>query len=200
MQRVGLITPLSNLTVEEEFQKYVKNTDLICQFFKLDYSTHKSENEKEFYEELASSIRILSGKLSFTEFKKIINMCTSLSIQINDKTFDSATLLKELIKKKKTNDMVFISPYSKEITNKIIEFLEIDPKVQYVELKRSIDYYQFGKESLRNIAKLNSAQILVSCTNIPTLDLICKEKCNIISINQAVIMYLNNLGKKGEKK
>jgi maleate cis-trans isomerase len=194
VQRIGIVIPFSNLAVEEEFKKYVQNPDLVYQIFKLDYSTHKSDDEDIFFGELAKSLKTLIEKLTFIEFNKIIMMCSSLNaIENKFNAVNSNVILKDFLVRKQAKDIFFISPYSHKVTDKISEALEINPVVQYVDLKHSIDYYQFGKRHLRNIAGQITNSILISCTNILTMDLIHIDKCNIISTNQAIIEYLNNL-------
>ena len=194
MQRVGIIIPFSNLTVEEEFQRYLKNPEVIYQFFKLDYLTHKSDNEKKFYTELTNSLKTLTNKLSFTEFQKLINMCSSLNVQIDNKIFDSNIIFKEFLQGQDIRNPLLVSPYSNSITDKIIENLKIDTVVESIDLKRSIDYYKFGKNGLRDIVSHHYPNtVLVCCTNIPTMDLIRKGGSNLLSMNQAVVKHLNNL-------
>jgi len=130
VQRVGIIIPFSNLTVEEEFQRYLKNPEVIYQFFKLDYLTHKSDNEKKFYTELTNSLKTLTNKLSFTEFQKLINMCSSLNVQIDNKIFDSNIIFKEFLQGQDIRNPLLVSPYSNSITDKIIENLKIDTVVE----------------------------------------------------------------------
>lgn len=193
MQRVAIIVPFSNLTVEEEFHRYINNPELVYQVFKLDYLTHKCDNEKFFYYELEGSLNELVGKLSFVDFDKIINLCSSLNATFDHKSIDSNVILKEHIRNTQSEITLFVSPYSTEVTKNITGFLELNSAVEYVFLEHSIDYYMFSNSSLKYLAKQNLGSLLISCTNIPTMDLIYNHRCNIISTNHAVINYLNKL-------
>lgn len=199
MQRVAIIVPFANSAVEYEFQRLVSNKNIIYQIFRIDYKTHQSDNDDQFYQELEHNLDRLLEKILVLNFDKIILMCSSLGAKTDNKKIISANkIASEYILKNKLNQkLILISPYSKNTTNQTINdfkgFGVIFNQVIIKSLFGALNYFNFGEE-LTNFCLLNNIknkEIFISCTNIPIVN--CINEINVLSTNYIVASFLNSL-------
>lgn len=197
MKKVGLLIPKTNLTVEYELQ-YLFNTkffdinDIAFYTSKLEYKTSYKENKEKFLKDLAMDSINKVKDLEYLKVDYITFFCTSSAIINSDKVIDNNPLvaLLEEAKKKEITKCMLITPYNDDIGNKIKEELEnnniVVCKNYNLDLLNTNEYFDFGKNKLKDFIldnyKKEYKNIIISCTNIPTLETI-KELENVLENN-----------------
>lgn len=197
MKKVGLLIPKTNLTVEYELQ-YLFNTkffdinDIAFYTSKLDYKTSYKENKEKFLKDLAMDSINKVKDLEYLKVDYITFFCTSSAIINSDIVIDNNPLvaLLEESKKKEITKCMLITPYNDDIGNSIKEELEnnniVVCKNYNLDLLNTNEYFDFGKNKLKDFIldnyKKEYKNIIISCTNIPTLETI-KELENVLENN-----------------
>ena len=200
MQRIAIIIPFSNMAVEYELQRKINNKNLFYQIFKIDYTTHQTEDEENFYNELKANLETLINKVEVLQFDKIILLCSSLNSKFNFEMLVSINdIVANFIKENNLNyKLVLLSPYSEKTTKETIKAFHnlgvYFKKVVKKELLGSINYFNFGNNIVQFIKEhnLENEKIFVSCTNIPVIDAQTELK-DIVSSNTILIDYLNSI-------
>lgn len=200
MQRIAIIIPFSNMAVEYELQRKIKNKNLFYQIFKIDYTTHQKEDEENFYNELKANLETLINKVEALQFDKIILLCSSLNSKFNFEMLESINdIVVNFIKENNLNyKLVLFSPYSEKTTKETLKaFHNLGVCFKSVinnELLGSINYFNFGNYIVQSIKEhnLENEKIFVSCTNIPVIDAQTELK-DIVSSNTILIDYLNSI-------
>ncbi len=201
MNRIGLLVPNTNLTVENELQllfneKFFDSNKETFYIYKLDNKTKYTENKIKFLNEIASNCDEKIKQMQYIGIDKIYSFCTSASIISNDKMLNNpADSIVEVAKCLKIYEAMLITPYDNEIGNEVKKFLERNKinilNMLNLNLLHSEEYFNFGKEKLAQVImkeyKKKYKNIIISCTNLPTIHLIKsledKLETKIISSN-----------------
>lgn len=205
MKKVGLLVPKTNLTVEYEIQYlYNKNffniNDIAFYISKLDYKTSYKEDKTIFLNDLAKDSKKKINDLKYIGVDYITFFCTSSSvlnsdISINNNPFNA---LLEDIKEKNIKKCLLITPYDDAIGANIKFELEKNGvfvcKNINLNLLNTEEYFDFGINKLKQFIMDNYKDeyenIIISCTNLPTLSIINELESifnnNVISSNSCL--------------
>lgn len=205
MKKVGLLIPKTNLTVEYELQYLFNNnffnTDEITFYIsKLDYKTSYKENKEKFLNDLANDSNNKIADLEYLNVDYISFFCTSSAIINSDIVIDNNPFnaLIEEAHKKGIKKCLLITPYDENIGKNIKNELEKNGievcKNININLISTSDYFEFGTTKLKKFIienyKDEYENIIISCTNLPTISLISelesRFKNNIISSNSCL--------------
>lgn len=205
MKKVGLLIPKTNLTVEYELQYLFNNnffnTDEITFYIsKLDYKTNYKENKEKFLNDLANDSNNKIADLEYLNVDYISFFCTSSAIINSDIVIDNNPFnaLIEEAHKKGIKKCLLITPYDENIGKNIKNELEKNGievcKNININLISTSDYFEFGTTKLKKFIienyKDEYENIIISCTNLPTISLISelesRFKNNIISSNSCL--------------
>lgn len=205
MKKVGLLIPKTNLTVEYELQYLFNNnffnTDEITFYIsKLDYKTNYKENKEKFLNDLANDSNNKIADLEYLNVDYISFFCTSSAIINSDIVIDNNPFnaLIEAAHKKGIKKCLLITPYDESIGKNIKNELEKNGievcKNININLISTSDYFEFGTTKLKKFIienyKDEYENIIISCTNLPTISLISelesRFKNNIISSNSCL--------------
>ena len=205
MKKVGLLIPKTNLTVEYELQylfnnNYFKNEEIVFYVSKLDYKTSYKVNKNKFLNDLAKDSRNKIFDLEYLKVDYICYFCTSSAVINSDIVIENNPFnaLVEEAKNKSIKKCLLITPYDETVGNNIK--LELEKKGIEVcknlniNLIDTCDYFEFGtnklEEYINDNYKKEYEDIIISCTNLPTLSFISrlesKYNNNIISSNSSL--------------
>lgn len=216
MKKIGLLIPKTNLTVEYELQYLFNERILNCNDYvfyvaKLDYKTSYKENKEQYLKDLAEDSKSKIEDLKYLGVDYVGYFCTSSAIVSNKLNIlnNPAQALIEESKLKNIKKCLLITPYNDELGGKVKDELENN----YIQVNRMInlnlintkDYFDFGKNKLEKFIidnyQSDDGDIVISCTNLPTLQLISdiEKKLNVkvISSNSTLfskIIRENSLG------
>ncbi len=216
MKKIGLLIPKTNLTVEHELQYLFNERILNCNDYvfyvaKLDYKTSYKENKEQYLKDLAEDSKSKIEDLKYLGVDYVGYFCTSSAIVSNNLNIlnNPAQALIEESKLKNIKKCLLITPYNDELGGKVKDELENN----YIQVNRMInlnlintkDYFDFGKNKLEKFIidnyQSDDGDIVISCTNLPTLQLISdiEKKLNVkvISSNSSLfskIIRENSLG------
>ncbi len=216
MKKIGLLIPKTNLTVEHELQYLFNKRILNCNDYvfyvaKLDYKTSYKENKEQYLKDLAEDSKSKIEDLKYLGVDYVGYFCTSSAIVSNNLNIlnNPAQALIEEAKLKNIKKCLLITPYNDELGGKVKDELENN----YIQVNRMInlnlintkDYFDFGKNKLEKFIidnyQSDDGDIVISCTNLPTLQLISdiEKKLNVkvISSNSSLfskIIRENSLG------
>ena len=216
MKKIGLLIPKTNLTVEHELQYLFNERILNCNDYvfyvaKLDYKTSYKENKEQYLKDLAEDSKSKIEDLKYLGVDYVGYFCTSSAIVSNKLNIlnNPAQALIEESKLKNIKKCLLITPYNDELGGKVKDELENN----YIQVNRMLnlnlintkDYFDFGKNKLEKFIidnyQSDDGDIVISCTNLPTLQLISdiEKKLNVkvISSNSSLfskIIRENSLG------
>ena len=205
MRKVGLLIPKTNLTVEYELQ-YLFNKgffnikDIVFYISKLNYKTSYKENKEKFLNDLAIDSQSKVDDLKYLDVDYISFFCTSSAIINSDIVIDNNPLnaLIEEAKQKNIKKCLLITPYNDLLGSTVKKELEINGinvcKSINLNLINTKDYFEFGTKKLKdfiiNNYKTEYKDIIISCTNLPTISIIeeleSRFNNNIISSNSCL--------------
>ena len=205
MRKIGLLIPKTNLTVEHELQYLFNKNILDCNDYifytaKLDYKTSYKENKEQYLKDLAEDSNNKIEDLKYLDVDYVGYFCTSSAIVSENLNISNnpAGALVEEAKLKNIKKCLLITPYNDELGSKVKKELEGN----YINVNRIInlnlintkDYFDFGKNKLEkfiiNNYQSDDGDIIISCTNLPTLHFINNVEKNlnvkIISSNSSL--------------
>ena len=205
MKKVGLLIPKTNLTVEYELQYLYNNhffniEDIAFYISKLDYKTSYKEDKTKFLNDLANDSNKKINDLEYIGVDYITFFCTSSSVLNSEITINNnpfTALLEEVIEKN-IKKCLLITPYDDVVgTNIKIELEKNDIfvcKNINLNLLNTTDYFDFGINKLKQFIidnyKEEFENIIISCTNLPTLSIINELESlfnnNVISSNSCL--------------
>lgn len=205
MKKVGLLIPKTNLTVEYELQYlfnkgYFDTKHIAFYISKLNYKTSYKENKEKFLNDLAIDSQSKVDDLKYLDVDYISFFCTSSAIVNSDIVIDNNPLnaLLEEAKQKNIKKCLLITPYNDLLGNAVKKELEINGinvcKSINLNLINTKDYFEFGTKKLKkfiiNNYKTEYKDIIISCTNLPTISIIQELESrfnnNIISSNSCL--------------
>lgn len=214
MRKVGLLIPKTNLTVEYElqylFNKNYFNTDKIIFYVsKLSYKTGYKKNKEKFLTELAKDEKNKIKDLKYLKLDEYAFFCTSSTLENKNLVhyLNPTISIVKISKKLNINSCLLITPYNEKIGKEMSTFLKnnnIDVKKEiHLNLLNTNEYFDFGINKLENLILNNYKDeyknVIVSCTNIPTLKVIYllknKLNANIISSNSTMFEMLKEEAK-----
>lgn len=211
MKKIGLLVPKTNLTVEYELQKLFNSNYFNCDkeifyIFKLDYKTNYKENKLKYLEEIGNDSINKIKDMEYIGVDKIYFFCTTSSIiksglVINNNPMKS---LINIARNKKIDKCLLITPYNNDLGLKVKQEL-IKENINVVKtfnlnLLHTYEYFEYGKNKLKNFIinnyKPEYENIIISCTNLPTISIIEElEKelnINIISSNSSLFEQIKS--------
>ncbi|MCI9585290.1 MAG: hypothetical protein HFH45_01480 [Bacilli bacterium] len=189
MKKIGLLIPKTNLTVEYELQylfskNFIKHDDYAFYVSKLNYKTNYKDDKVQFLKDLADDSYNKIKDLEYLGVDYIAYFCTSSALINSDKIISNnpAVSLIEEAKKNNISKCLLITPYNDVLGSKVQEELfNNDIKVLKsinLDLLNTKDYFDFGINKLEqfiiNNYKSDYENIIISCTNLPTLHFIDK--------------------------
>lgn len=210
MKKIGLLVPCTNLTVEYELQ-YLYNTNYFSidkySFYvsKLQYKTNYKKDKIKFLKDIANDEENKIKELEYLNVEYIASFCTSASIMNNKMLNNPADAIIKYAKLKNIDKCFLITPYDQIIGEKVEEFLnQNNIDVSYninLNLLHTQDYFDYGLNKLEDlimkIYKKEYGDIIISCTNLPTVHFISKVqdrlKCNVISSNSCMFEQIYEL-------
>ena len=219
MIRIGLLIPKTNLTVEYELQKLISNgyfniKSFVFYTFKLDYKINYKQNKIKYLEDIGKDSVNKIEDMKYVGIDKAYFFCTTSAVINSDIVVDNNPMnfLIEEAKNKKITKCLLITTYNEFLCKKIErELNESNIKVTRVinlNLLNTDEYFEFGIKKLKDFIiknyKKSDENIIISCTNLPTIsiidDLKIKLKTNIISSNSCMFEKIKNdvLGGKNE--
>lgn len=205
MKKVGLLVPKTNLTVEYELQYLYNNhffniDDIAFYISKLDYKTSYKEDKTKFLNDLAKDSNKKINDLEYIGVDYITFLCTSSSVLNSEITINNnpfTALLEEVIEKN-IKKCLLITPYNDVVGTNIKVELEKNGvfvcKNINLNLLNTTDYFDFGINKLKQFIidnyKEEYENIIISCTNLPTLSIIDELESlfnnNVISSNSCL--------------
>ncbi len=206
MKKIGLLIPKTNLTVEYELQYLYSSGELdideiVFYTAKLDYQTSYKKNKVQYLKEIAQDSYKKIPDLKYLGINYIAFFCTSSAI-IDDEIRSLINPIKTLIleaKKKNIQKCLLITPYNKNLGNKVKSELENNniavSKMINLNLLDTKEYFNFGtnhlKQFLEKKYRNKYGDIIISCTNLPTLKTIkeLEEKLNINVISSNSTLF-----------
>lgn len=204
MKKIGLLVPATNLTVEYELEYlYSKNIlihdEKICYVSKLNYTTSYKENKLEFLKQLAEDSIEKTKQLEYIGVDYIASFCTSASITSTIKMINNpADAIINEAKNRNIKKCMLLTPYDEKIGEKVKNILEENNikvnKMVNLNLLDTKEYFEFGRYKLEKFLidnyKTEYGDIIISCTNLPTIHFIDKLEAmfdiNILSSNYCV--------------
>ncbi len=211
MKKIGLMIPKTNLTVEYELQyllynHYFNNDDIVFYTTKLDYNTSYKENKEQYLKDIAEDSIKKIKDLEYLNVDYISFFCTSSAI-INSEIVIENNPSRALIESANRNQIkkcLLITPYNNALGDKVRKELEknniIVVRMLNLDLLNTTDYFNFGINNLEKYIidnfKKEDENIIVSCTNLPTLSVIknikSKYDIKIISSNSSLFEKIKN--------
>ena len=205
MKKVGLLIPKTNLTVEYELQYLYNNSffdtnKIVFYSSKLDYETNYKENKIKFLNDIAKDSNKKVKDLEYIGVDYIAFFCTTSAV-LNSKIIIDNNPFIALIdeaKEKNIKKCLLITPYDNSIGINIKDELEKNGisvcKNYNLNLLNTNDYFDFGINKLKQFILRNYKEeyenIIISCTNLPTLSIIRELEIllnnNIISSNSSL--------------
>lgn len=213
MKKIGIFIPKSNLTVEYEllylYNKKYFNIDDICFYIsKLDFKRNYKEDKEGYLEDLAKDVNNKIDDLDYLNVDYKAFFCTSSAIKNNISIENPAYALIKIANKKAIKKCLLITPYNEEIGSDISKLL-IDNNIDvanefHLNLLHTNEYFEFGINKLEKFIldnyKEEYGDIVISCTNLPTLRTIenLKDKLNIniISSNSSLFEIIKEVSNK----
>lgn len=205
MKKVGLLVPKTNLTVEYELQYLYNNhffniEDIAFYISKLDYKTSYKEDKTKFLNDLAKDSNKKINDLEYIGVDYITFFCTSSSVLNSEITINNNpfTALLEEVVEKNIKKCLLITPYDYVVGANIKVELEKNGvfvcKNINLNLLNTADYFDFGISKLKQFIidnyKEEYENIIISCTNLPTLSIINELESlfnnNVISSNSCL--------------
>lgn len=205
MKKVGLLVPKTNLTVEYELQYLYNNhffniEDIAFYISKLDYKTSYKEDKTKFLNDLAKDSNKKINDLEYIGVDYITFFCTSSSVLNSEITINNNpfTALLEEVVEKNIKKCLLITPYDDVVGANIKVELEKNGvfvcKNINLNLLNTADYFDFGISKLKQFIidnyKEEYENIIISCTNLPTLSIINELESlfnnNVISSNSCL--------------
>jgi maleate isomerase len=211
MKKIGVLIPTTNLTVEYEIQELFDrgalNLSEICFYiFRIPYNTSYKSDKKQFLGEIArNSVSVLQEALNM-RMDSCAFFCTSSAILnkevvLNGNPAESIVAAAKHLNIKKC---LLITPYDTEVggkikTNLVNNGIEVISQID-LNLLDTHDYFKFGISGLEAAIvknyKKGCGDIIISCTNLPTLHLIesieKKLSTRIISSNSSMFWKIIN--------
>lgn len=207
MKRIGCLVPYTNYTVEQEIQYLFENgfmstKDICFHFAKLQTTIRYSNDEEKYLFQLAKSTGETLKQLVSIEPDCYAFFCTSASLFDNIILDCIITVMDSLISACHFIDMrkcMLITPYTRKIGNCIAEQMEKSgitiSFVQNLNIRNSKDYVYYGYHKLYSYLidnyKKSYGDIVILCTNLPTIHLIEKIELNlnttVITSNQSIL-------------
>ncbi|MFR7772271.1 MAG: hypothetical protein ACLU0X_02365 [Lachnospiraceae bacterium] len=203
MKKIGLLVPKTNLTVEYELQTlfangYFNTNKSAFYVFKLEYKSNYKEDKIKFLEELAMNIKEKEKDLKYINIEYSAFFCTTSSIKNEVNVANPSLSLIEEAKLKSIRKCLLITPYNNELGKEVVNMLKSNG-IKVVEnlnlnLLHTDEYFDFGinklEELIEKIYKKKYENIIISCTNLPSINIINKleKKLNtqIISSNSSL--------------
>lgn len=204
MKKIGLLVPATNLTVEYELEylysrKVLIHDEINCYVAKLNYTTSYKENKLEFLKQLAEDSLEKAKQLEYIGVDYIASFCTSASITSSIKMINNpADAIIDEAQNRKMKNCMLLTPYDDKIGEKVKATLEENNikviKMINLNLLDTKEYFEFGRYKLEKFLidnyKKEYGDIIISCTNIPTIHFIDKLEImldtNILSSNYCV--------------
>lgn len=204
MKKIGLLVPATNLTVEYELEYLYSKNILIhdeknCYVSKLNYTTSYKENKLEFLKQLAEDSIEKTKQLEYIGVDYIASFCTSASITSTIKMINNpADAIINEAKNRNIKKCMLLTPYDEKIGEKVKNILEENNikvnKMVNLNLLDTKEYFEFGRYKLEKFLidnyKMEYGDIIISCTNLPTIHFIDKLEAmfdiNILSSNYCV--------------
>ncbi|MDO5568983.1 MAG: hypothetical protein Q4G04_02565 [bacterium] len=213
MKKIGLLIPKTNLTVEYElqylFNKGFYDYNNICFYVaKLDYKTSYKDNKEQFLKDLANDVEQKIEDLKYLNVDSFAFFCTSSAIK-NEKVSKYLTPAETIIKVSKDKNIkncLLITPYNDKIGHDVANYLMnnniVVKKEINLDLLHTKDYFEYGKNKLEKLIVENYKDeyenVIISCTNLPTLEAIesIKKKINIniVSSNSSMFEIIKEIG------
>lgn len=199
MKKIGILIPTTNLTVEYEIQKLLRNNligDTIFYVNRIPYNTSYKKNKDQFLKEIAENGKTKLNELKYLQLDYHAFFCTSLAIVNKEKMgiHNPSEALIEAAKNLGIAKCMLITPYDNKIGDNVKKHLENNDivilKCIHLNLLDTKEYFKYGIENLEQLIvaeyKNEYENIVISCTNLPTLHLMHLEdklEANIISSN-----------------
>lgn len=212
MKKIGLLIPSTNLTVEYEFQKLLQENiirDVVLYVNRISYKTNYKKNKEQFLKELAENSKTKLEELEYLNLDYYAFFCTSSSVMNKEKVVanNPSNALIESAKMMNINQCLLITPYDEIIGKNIKKHLEKNNimviKEIHLNLLNTQEYFDYGVNNLEKLIiqeyKREYKNIVISCTNLPTLNLMKLEESldtKIISSNLSMFWKIckdNNL-------
>lgn len=207
MKKIGLLIPTTNLTVEYELQQMINEKQFKNVIFytnRIPYKTGYKENKQQFLKEIAENSKAKLEELEYLNLDYYAFFCTSSSVLNKEKVGidNPSNSLIEVIKYMNINKCLLITPYDNTIGLKIRELL-VDNNVEvkkeiHLNLLNTADYFDYGINKLKELIvseyKHDYENIVISCTNLPTIHLVDLEKIlntTVISSNLSMFWKIN---------
>ncbi len=210
MKKIGLLIPCTNLTVEYELQylyntRYFNINDFVFYVSKLQYKTNYKDDEIQFLKDIANDEESKIKELEYLNVEYIASFCTSASFISKKMLNNPADAILKIAKQKNIRKCFLITPYN-EVVGKQLERLLNEKNIEVIynvnlDLVHTKDYFDFGLNKLEkfimNDYKKEYGDIIISCTNIPTIHFINKLQnrlnCKIISSNSCMFEQIHEL-------
>ncbi len=192
MQRLGVIVPSSNTTVEEEFSAVLHGSDVSLHIARIPLSSVTVEELSKMEKETKNAAQLLKdADVDLTVFActsgsliKGLGHDEALAKSITQVTGRPAVVtagaVVEAFEKLRAQRIALATPYTEEITRKEIEFLKANGfEVAKAECLNIVENLKIGRLNSRVAAALakkadsNDADaVFISCTNFRTLEVI----------------------------
>ena len=205
MNKIGLLIPKTNLTVEYELQHLIRkkffDLDKICFYImKLDYKTKYTDNKRAFLTDIAIDIKNKISDLNYIGVKDYYFFCTSSAIE-NElyEIYNPTTAIVNEAKQRKIKECYLITPYNEKLGINVKKTLEKNDikvnKFVNFDLLNTEEYFDFGINNLEKYIietyKKEYGDIIISCTNLPTIHFIdrLEKKLNVKTISSNSCMF-----------
>lgn len=199
MKRIGVLVPETNLVVEDEIYKLyeeniINTTDVIFHILRIPFKTRYSENDKKFLEEIAINQKEVIRNIKATNLDYLSSFCTSaaeiMRENYSDACSNSADSLVEAGKFLNIDKCLLITPYNETVGTSIENLLKRNGievvKKKHLDLIHSLDYVTYGYARLSGLIvqeyNKECKNVIISCTNLPTLHLINKMEKELDTI------------------
>lgn len=210
MKKIGLLVPCTNLTVEYELEhlyniNYFNYNEVVFYIAKLQYKTNYKQNKLKFLEDISNDEKNKVAELQYLKVDYMASFCTSASVVSKKMINNPFDAILKVARQKNIRKCYFITPYSDDIGNKLADKLEENDisvtKSVNLNLLHTQEYFEFGMQKLKKVIledyKKDYGDIIISCTNIPTIhflrELKDELKCEAISSNSCMFEIIHGL-------
>ncbi len=212
MKRIGVLVPATNYILEDEICKLyeygmLKTNDVVFHLSKINIKTRYYKNKNKYISEIKKNIYPSINLLSHLKLDDICFGCTIASVQRIQDYINPLSAIINYCLQKNLNNFILITPYNEDLTEKIAKEMEtftikFHKKIS-LDLQHSLEYVNYGYNLLEDLILKECSKtyknIIICCTNIPTLHIINKYKNSefkIISSNSALfhqVLTNNNI-------
>lgn len=128
MNKIGLLIPITNLTVEYELQKLInenffESRKTVFYIQKLKSKTRYLENKEQFLKEISLDEDLKVKDLEYLKVDYIYSFCTSASLVGKTMLNNPADAIIEDAKDKKIKECMLITPYNDSLGKMLVEYL-----------------------------------------------------------------------------